>query len=342
MKGFVSNYENPESLMQNIMLLLTAIVENIPSIAAEASVPLVPCLLHYIRKGDVMQHCVRALGSCAVYGGPIFDKHCGQAITLLLCLNESDNPAEELIKEEMDLNIRDLAIHANSALFKIAVFRGYAMQGTGTMLLKNILEQMPIQFDLIESKIVHKLFVNLLEQRDLRLLGPTTKLECLPKVCCVVWCVVVWCGILCCIILHLIFQYYIVLRQLACLHILPHVNITIFNQAPPSSSTAYSHFFTALSPFITYVQVLTLLSYLVEVIYPENLNSKIQDAINFIKDDAEEDFWGREFVDMHTLLTARNVLKEAFAPGGIPSNILEPVMKKLDKWVTEPLLKYSK
>ena len=79
-----------------------------------------------------------------------------------------------------------------------------------------------------------------------------------------------------------------------------------------------------------------------ELIYPENLKSKIDDAINFIKDDAEEDFWGREFVDMHTLLTARKVLKEAFAPGGIPSNILKPVMKKLDKWVTEPLLKYSK
>jgi hypothetical protein len=90
------------------------------------------------------------------------------------------------------------------------------------------------------------------------------------------------------------------------------------------------------------MQVLKLLSYLVEVIYPENLKTKIEDAINFIKDDAEEDFWGREFVDMHTLLTARNVLKEAFAPGGIPSKILKPVMKKLEKWVTEPLLKYSK
>ena len=204
MKGFISNYENPESLMQNIMLLLTAIVENIPSIAAEASVPLVPCLLHYIRKGDVMQHCVRALGSCAVYGGPIFDKHCGQAITLLLCLNESDNPAEELVTEEMNLNIRDIVVHANSALFKIAVFRGHAMQGTGTMMLKNILEQMPIQFDLIESKIVHKLFINLLEQRDLRLLGPTTKLECLPKVCVVLCCVVLCCVVVCCTALYCI------------------------------------------------------------------------------------------------------------------------------------------
>ena len=45
-----------------------------------------------------------------------------------------------------------------------------------------------------------------------------------------------------------------------------------------------------------------------EVIYSEDLKSKIEDAINFIKDDEEEDFWGREFVDMHTLLTARNVL----------------------------------
>jgi hypothetical protein len=196
MKGFISNYENPERLMQNIMLLLTAIVENIPSIAAKASVPLVPCLLHYIRKGDVMQHCVRALGVCAVYGGPIFDKHCGQAITLLLCLNESDNPTEELITEEMNLNLRDIVMHANSALFKIAVFRGHAMQGTGTMMLKNILGQMPIQFDLIEAQIVHKLFINLLEQRDLRLLGPTTKLECLPQVCIVLCCGMVWCVVL--------------------------------------------------------------------------------------------------------------------------------------------------
>lgn len=79
-----------------------------------------------------------------------------------------------------------------------------------------------------------------------------------------------------------------------------------------------------------------------EVIYTQNLKSKIEDAINFIKDDEEEDFWGIEFVDMHTLLTARNVLQEAFSPGGIPLNILQPVMKKLPKYVTEPLLKYSK
>lgn len=196
-KGFIGNYENPESLMQNIILLLTAIVENIPSIADEASVPLVPCLLHYIRKGDVMQHCIRALGSCAVHGGPIFDKHCGQAVTLLLCLNESPNPAEELITEDMNLNMRDIVMHANSALFKIAVYRSHAMQGTGTIMLKNILGQMPIQFDLIEAKIVHKLFINLLERRDLRLLGPTTRLECLPEVC-----TVVYYGVLCCVALH--------------------------------------------------------------------------------------------------------------------------------------------
>jgi hypothetical protein len=87
-------------------------------------------------------------------------------------------------------------MHANSALFKIAVFRGHAMQGTGTMMLKNILGQMPIQFDLIEAQIVHKLFINLLEQRDLRLLGPTTKLECLPQVCIVLCCGMVWCVVL--------------------------------------------------------------------------------------------------------------------------------------------------
>ena len=199
--------------MQNIMLLLTAIVENIPSIADEASVPLVPCLLHYIRKGDVMQHCIRALGSCAVHGGPIFDKHCGQAVTLLLCLNESPNPAEELITDDMNLNLRDIVIHANSALFKIAVYRSHAMQGTGTIMLKNILGHMPIQFDLIEAKAVHKLFINLLEQRDLRLLGPTTRLECLPEVCTVLCCVVAWrgvawCVVVCCILLFSTMSYY--------------------------------------------------------------------------------------------------------------------------------------
>lgn len=77
-------------------------------------------------------------------------------------------------------------------------------------------------------------------------------------------------------------------------------------------------------------------------IVPEEEDSRIIDTINFIRDEDETDFWEKELVDMHTLLMARKVLKNAFAPGGLPSQILQPVLKKLEKFAKTNLLKYSK
>lgn len=174
--------------MRYPILILCEIMENIPSYAEVSTLLLAPCLLHYARIEETMLECIDCLGACAVYGGPCFDNYCGQAITLLLQLYDSGDQAHDLISPDSDLNILEVAVHAFSALFKISVYREHALEGTAAKLLHLSLDTFPIIKFCDEAKVVHKLFIQLLEKKDNRLLGATGHLENLSQVCTLIFC----------------------------------------------------------------------------------------------------------------------------------------------------------
>ena len=163
--------------------ILIAVMESIPSYSEECSSLLVPYLLHYTRKEEAMNDCIVGLASCAVYGGPCFDKYCGPAVTLLLQLNDTRNFPPDLIPPDNNLNGAEIELNACAALFRISVYREHTLQGTAAKMLDMCLESMPFIRYSDMAKVEHKLFIDLLEHKDIRLLGPTGRIENLAKVC---------------------------------------------------------------------------------------------------------------------------------------------------------------
>jgi hypothetical protein len=162
--------------------LLLEIVENVPSLAAECSALLVPCLFNYISNSDLTVFCVFGLGVCAMHGGAGFDPFCGKAVRVLLGATGADAVAQQTLALDSELDEDVVKENAHSSLFKISVFRSQAMQGSAPQMLQYCFQNMPLSNDVSEARSVHLLFVQLIVQKDPRLLGPSGQLENIREV----------------------------------------------------------------------------------------------------------------------------------------------------------------
>ena len=202
MKGFLGNLENPDYLDAYPIAILCAVMENIPSYSEECSSLLAPYLLHYIRKENTIVDCIDGFAACAVYGGPCFDKYCGPAVTILLQLNDVRNAPSDLVSPDNNMNCTEVELHACAALFRISVYREHALQGTAAKMLEMCFESLPFTLYCDQAKVEHKLFIDLLEHKDIRLLGPTGRVENLAQVCTYICCTVLYFTALYCTVLY--------------------------------------------------------------------------------------------------------------------------------------------
>jgi hypothetical protein len=182
LQGFLSNEDSHPLLMLYPISLLLEIVENVPSLAEECSALLVPCLLYYISNSDLTVFCVFGLGVCAMHGGAGFDPFCSRAVSVLLGAAGADAEAQRILALDSELDEDVVKENSYSSLFKISVFRSQVMQGAAPQMLQFCFQNMPLTNDVSEARSVHLLFVQLIVQKDPRLLGPSGRLENISEV----------------------------------------------------------------------------------------------------------------------------------------------------------------
>ena len=182
-QGILAKKENPSMLMMFPICILLNIIEYVPSYAQECSSRLIPFLFSYISHSDLTIYCVYGFGVCAMFGGLEFDSVCGQAVSILLGAAGADQSAQAKLALNLnEINVDNMKDNVYSSLFKIAIYKKNILGIAAEQLLQFCFQNFPLNSDIEEAKAVHTLFIDLLVQKDLRLLGSNGRLENLSQV----------------------------------------------------------------------------------------------------------------------------------------------------------------
>jgi hypothetical protein len=163
------------------LCVLLDVIEYMPCYSEKCSELILPSLFSYLPHSDLTVTCVYGLGVCAMHGGESFKGVISKAVSLLLGLSGADPHGG--VDIEGDVDIDSVKDNVYSSLFKISIYRKIELLNTSEQLLKYCLSNMPISYDNSEAQELHGLFIDLLCNRDLRLLGQNGHLENLTEVC---------------------------------------------------------------------------------------------------------------------------------------------------------------
>lgn len=160
--------------------VLLDVIEFVPFHSNKCCELIIPLLFNYVSYSDLSVTCVYGLGVCGMHGGGSFTSVLSKAVTLLLGLCGADPQAA--IEIDGDVDNDSVKDNVYSSLFKIAIYRKNELLQTSEQLLKYCMSNMPITCDTNEAQELHRLFIDLLCVRDLRLLGQNGHLENLSEV----------------------------------------------------------------------------------------------------------------------------------------------------------------
>ena len=130
-------------------------------------------LLQDFENSDLIQPCVYSLGICCMndYGNAISADQLSSSIVILLRVLGIDQGSPLLQLDLNDEEISRLQDNALSALFRLSVSKQHILgPEVSEQMMRIALEQFPLKVDLQEAKDVHKIFLELFQAQDMRLL----------------------------------------------------------------------------------------------------------------------------------------------------------------------------